>query len=43
MGPKTSGTTGADFEEHVNKLFELPEEEEEKKEEESEGDKKAEE
>lgn len=42
MGPKTSGTTGADFEEHINRLFELPEEEEEK-EEETEGDKKVEE
>ncbi len=43
MGPKTSGTTGADFDEQVKKLFELPDEEEEKKEEETEGDKKAEE
>ncbi len=40
MGPKTSGTTGADFEEHIDRLFELTEEEpSEEKEEGSEVDK----
>lgn len=42
MGPKTR-TTGADFEQRINELFELPEEDEtEEKEEGDDGDKKTE-
>lgn len=41
MGPKTSGTAGADFEKHIDQLFELPQDEPAKeKEEEKEGENK---